>query len=502
MDIKLPLNNISLATLGKLTNQSAILKIGQQFDAQVLNTALQAGNIAITLKLGNDTLTLHSDQPVSLASGQHLQLQVFKVSPLEFKVVNPQADFKLQTPPTIASAAPTNELRLTPIPNATAVQTVEVKVVGVSGNNIQLQPVLNSAEQSTDGPSVKTAIFTVERSQLQQWLPTKANTVVNTNLNTPQPSLLASDTLKIGQHLTLELAQTGVSADFKIVSGSGELLNQQVNELVKQLLPKHEAPPVLLNQLIKDLPQLLNNNHLPTLLKTVAASILENLPAKEQLASGVTIKHALNNSGLLLEAKLASALDEEIDLNTDFKANLLKLVHLLKQEVNSENQQKQDLPDMDILKNLQQKTENTLAKIALEQLNTLPKDENDRQSWSFEIPFINNGHAETANIQIHRDQDKEKQSGPSTDWSVTITVTPPGLGTIHCAVVFQNKIINTYFKSQKTDTSALITTHLDDLKKQFEASGLTPGQLVSQQGAVKAKPAHRLLTNKLFDEQV
>ncbi|MEQ1528010.1 MAG: flagellar hook-length control protein FliK [Methylococcales bacterium] len=546
MDIKLPLNSLNPATLNKLSNQMLTLKVGQQLDGKVLSSELQAGKVTVTLKLGNDTITLQSNNPITVTPGQNLQIQVLKVAPLpEFKVVSGlPAEFKLQPqlntsaqsspalPVTLSQTSaqtPTQapELRLTLLPSAPAakpeliaptpqqasaapvLQTVEFKVVGFDGNKVQLQLVPDATESAlvTDPKAQvlasKAAVISIDRSQLAQLLPDKAGSTaaVTTKANTPSLSP-STDNLKIGAHLALEIAKTETGSIFKIMAPLNQSVEQQITSLVKQLLPKHEASPVLLNQLIKDLPQILDNKALPQALKTLAVLILDKLPAQQQLADSNGLKQAVRDTGLLLEAKLAAALDnQELDLKTDFKGNLLKLVHLLKQEVAGQNLQLQNSADTDLLKNLQQKTENTLAKIVLDQLNALPKDENPKQVWNIDIPFLNKGSTETVNMQIQWEQAKHNDNEQTPTWSVNITINPPNLGQIHCTIAYQNNVINTYFKSRQNQTTALINAHLDDLKKQLEASGLKPGHLIAQQGASANKANQPLFTNKLFDEQ-
>jgi flagellar hook-length control protein FliK len=178
---------------------------------------------------------------------------------------------------------------------------------------------------------------------------------------------------------------------------------------------------------------------------------------------------------------------------------LLKFIQVLKQELTHQGLQPLNQNDLDLLKNLQNKTENTVAKIVLDQLMSLPKDDNPKQQWIIDIPFINRQQAESVKIEIQRDKENKQQSS-NHDWSVNITITPPDLGTIHCLVSYRNDVINTYFKSQNTQTTELIKYNLDHLKNQFEESGLKPGHMDAQDGTQKTQPVHQLAGKKLFDD--
>ncbi|MFA5017840.1 MAG: flagellar hook-length control protein FliK, partial [Methylobacter sp.] len=433
-------------------------------------------------------------------------------------------------------------------------QLLDAKIISIIGNKIQLQ-VFNPSPANTGNKQV--AVITIDRTQL-------------TN---------APSDLKTGQSLNLEIVKTGTTPEFKIIPAANNIPEAKVAEFIKQFLPRHEASPIFLNQLIKDLPQLLKNESVPQALKDIAAKIVQNLPPKEQLVTSQGLKLAIANSGLFLEAKLPPALVQaelikelpqliknesvpqslqriaaeilqnltqkqpllnnpvlqqlttnttpiaETELATlklnlpltvegesgiaktnalgaeDFKANLLKFIHALKQELATQGEQPLNKTDIDLLKNLQNKTENTVAKLVLDQLMSLPKEDSPKQLWVIDIPFIDRQQAETVKIEIQRDKENKKQSG-SGDWSVNITITPPGLGTIHCMVSYRNDAINTFFKSQNTQTTELIKHNLDYLKSQLEESGLKTGHMDAHDGAQKTQAAHphQLTGKKLFDD--
>ena len=185
----------------------------------------------------------------------------------------------------------------------------------------------------------------------------------------------------------------------------------------------------------------------------------------------------------------------------DFKANLLKFIQALKQEITHQGEQPSNQADLDLLKNLQHKTENTVAKLALDQLMSLPKEDSPKQLWIIDIPFIDRQQAQSVRIEVQRDKENKAQSG-NGDWSVNITITPPGLDTIHCIASYRDNVINTFFKSRNTQTTELIKHHLDYLKNQLEESGLKTGHMDAHDEAQKTQPTHphQLSQKKLFDD--
>ncbi|MGZ5011084.1 MAG: flagellar hook-length control protein FliK [Methylobacter sp.] len=560
------------------------LKVSQQLDVKVIKANIQAAKNAITLSLGGKDVTVQSNRSIELSPGQNLKIQVTQVAPvIEFKVVelppelkNQAVDLRLKLIPTardggsaamgMTARVQEVEQRREPLPRDGAnsitqqdsaplslpvKQLLDAKIISLIGNKIQLQ-VFNSAETGNK----QVGLINIDRTQL---------------VNAP------SD-LKIGQSLNLEIVKAGTTPEFRIIPVGNNIPEAKVAEFIKQFLPRHEASPIFLNQLIKDLPQLMKNGSVPQALKDIAAKIVQNLPPKEQLISSQGLKQAIANSGLFLEVKLPPALSQtelikelpqliknesvpqslqriaaeilqnltqkqpllnspnleqptvnskpvpeaELNLNPanagenapnagalgdaglmagDFKANLLKFIQALKQEIIPQGEQPLNQVDIDLLKNLQHKTENTVAKLTLDQLMSLPKEDNPKQLWIIDIPFMDRQQAESVRIEVQRDKENKPQSG-NGDWSVNITITPPGLDTIHCIASYRDKVIDTFFKSRNMQTTELIKHNLDYLKNQLEESGLKTRHMDAhaEQQKTRTAHAHQQAGKKLFDD--
>jgi len=583
-----PLISQSLLGANKSAENPLNLKVGQQLDLKVINADIQAAKNAVTLSLGGKDISVQSNQPVALNPGQNLKVQVTQIAPTtEFKVVEPppgQAEIRLKLMPAAANAIINKDPALRDSGNAATgrdstqaaakdgssaiarptvgdkpdgatpslpvKQLLDARIINVADNKIQLQ--------LADAGNKQGPVITIDRSQL-------------TN---------APSELKPGQNLNLEIVKTGAALEFKIVNPATYIPEAKVAEFIKQFLPKHEASPIFLNQLIKDLPQLLKNPSVPQALKDLATQIVRNLPPKEQLVTSPGLKQAIANSGIFLEAKLPTAMSQtellkelpqliknetvpqslqriaveilqnltqkqplldspsaeqpppspkpvpetesapekiipandgitaktgDLELATgDFKANLLKFIQALKQEITPQGEQSLNQVDLDLLKNLQHKTENTVAKLVLDQLMSLPKEDNPKQLWTIDIPFIDRQQAESVRIEVQQDKENKQQPGSgNSDWSVNITITPPGLGTIHCVVSYRNNEINTFFKSRNSQTTELIKHNLDYLKNQLEESGLKTGHMDAHDGVQKtqATHSHQLTGKKLFDDK-
>ena len=287
--------------------------------------------------------------------------------------------------------------------------------------------------------------------------------------------------LKEGEQIQLQVVKTGNTPVFllKPIENNAE---QQVINVIKQLLPIADSGLPLLNQLHQVMPQLQADASVAETLKNLAQEILRNLPNSAKLSEAPELKKTFSDSGLFLESKLAALLSgkTDIDLPNDFKLKLSKLILMLSQELaNRAGKESSDI--LETLKESLQKAQSALAGLTLDQLNSLPKDESPKQNWTLELPFFNNRNADTVKIEI--EQDTANPDDPSQkSWAVSITITPPDLGTIHCRISCYDDSVNTRFWSDAADTVDKINNHLDYLKQQFEKKGLSPGFMEAHQG--------------------
>ena len=612
MDIQNSFNSQILQAMKTLVESNLNLTVGQQLSVTV--TAINA--TGITLKWGGQTLTVENqNQRANFTPylGQNVTLQVTKLTPeLEFKLVALDTQQYASTPP---SAEKMNAMRLTlataPLVNrideslksfvshAQGQQPIEAKIVGLVGNKIQLQLFVDDHQGSPSGG--KNMLITVERNQLQL-LPTQTN-----------------EPLKVGQALTLAITKIGAVPEFKQLPSTmlpAQIQEEKIAAFMKQLLPRHESPAVLLNQLRSDLPQLeIKNDSLATTLKQNAAALFDHLQPNEQLFNPQKLKHLIYSSGLFFEAKNAatnvlkvpvsistpvaqtskSAVDlkmpllnllqhtsvtnelkqltstllqnllkqesaptpeiaQLIDQNegelhaqllqltrsesipqslktliaeilpnlkasnsppldiipapldepvtTDFKNDLFELMHTLKQGIAQQNELALTDTQVNGLQQLQTKTENALAKVVIDQLHSLPKDDGGKQVWAFELPFLMANQAETLKMEIQRDKANQSTEAQAQHWSVNLTLTPPKLGEVQCVISYQNGVVNTYFKNQEPQTTALISQHLEALKQQLQKVGLMTGLMSAHNNFQPMKSAYSVDVKSFLNETV
>ena len=598
MDIQTSFNRQILQTMKTLVENNLNLTIGQQLDTNV--TAIKP--TGITLKWGSQTLTVENQNPRATFSphlGQNVTLQVAKITPeLEFKIVT----FDTQFHESLPSAEKMNAMRLTiamaPLINrideslksfvnhAQGQQPVEAKVVGLVGHKIQLELVIDDHQSGGGG---KKMLISVEPKQVQ---------LLPSQIGVP---------LKIGQALTLAITKIGATPEFTQLATTAatpaQLHEEKIAAFMKQLLPRHESPAVLLNQLQTDLPKLdIKNDSLAATLKQNATAIFEHLQPHEQLFNPQKLKHLIYSSGLFFEAKntitslskppvslpsitvkspipltdlkmpllnllqhagISNALkqvvstllqnllkqesaptpesavliqENEVELHaqllqflrsdnvpqslknlateilpslnvhdleiTDFKDDLFKLMVTLKDGIAQQTELALTDTQIDSLQQLQHKTENALAKVVIDQLHSLPQEEGGKQIWAIELPFLIGNHTESLKMEIQRDNATLKSDCEKQHWSVSLTLTPPKLGEVQCVISYQNGVVNTYFKNQQPQTTALITENIENLKQQFQQVGLIAGVMSAHDHFQSIKSAYSDEVKSFLNETV
>ncbi|MCX7074715.1 MAG: flagellar hook-length control protein FliK [Methylococcales bacterium] len=613
MDIQTTFNTQILQTMKTLVESNLNLSVGQK-----LVTSVAAINeTGITLKWGVQILTVENKNSRAIFvphRGQNVTLQVVETTPeLEFKIVTFDTQFHESLPSaekldsirlSIATAPLVNridESLKNLVSNTQKQQPVEAKVVGLVGQKIQLELIIDDHKSGAAGKKI---LISVERNQLH---------LLASQNNVP---------LKVGQILTLAITEIGAMPEFtqlsSIAQTPAQVHEEQMAVIMKQLLPRHESPAVLLNQLRTDLPQLeIKNDSLAAMLKQNAAALFEHLQPKEQLFNPQKLKHIIYSSGLFFEAKNAASTvpkspafstqnieltaskaidlkmpllnllqhgsitnilkqmistllqnllkhesapnpelaqmieqnetqlhsqllqflrtenipqslkilvadilpglhvcDDEVALklpsstfvdgseNIDFKSDLFKLMDTLKRGISQQNELALTEKQVDSLQQLQNKTENALAKVVIDQLHSLPKEDGGKQVWAFELPFLMGNQAETLKMEIQRDQISQNVDSQMQHWSVNLTLNPPKLGEVQCVISYQNGVINTYFKNQQPQTTVLINENLGNLKQQFQQAGLFTGLMSAHNDFQPIKSAYSDDVKSFLNERV
>lgn len=133
--------------------------------------------------------------------------------------------------------------------------------------------------------------------------------------------------LQTGQTLALQVQSLTPQPLLQILAG---IRSDPVADAVRTILPKQGSVTALLN----NLSQLVGARQptLPPLLQELGQTVLRQVPEPQTVSNAPGLRQALDQSGLFLEAQLRAAAGGggRVDFSGDFKANLLRLVQLVR----------------------------------------------------------------------------------------------------------------------------------------------------------------------------
>ncbi len=553
MDINFSSDSLLLKASPLSANNALNLTLNQVLVTKVIDTQIMQNTIA--LSIGGKTVQLQAQPAVTLQAGQSLQLQVVKLLPSpEFRIIssgssqtagsndkatsNPQILKLLNQLPANLTAAdgpgnnrsPANVVLRQLAPG----QELPVTLLSISGGKFSFEVATTApaASPPPTGSAAGNALSPENATQSTSLQPPQSKPIATAEVKTNQfitldaKQLIFIDTenhatplskattaalsqLTPGSQIKLQVVRAGDAPVFILAlpDKTPVLSEQSINHLLKQLLPMQASPAVLFNQLQLTLPDLQNSASVAETLKQLAQEILAAIPPQTQLSEPEQIKRSIDQSGLFLEAKLAEMLSGQggAALQEDMKAKLVKFVALLKLEITAQTQPGSEKHSGEILKELLQKADSALAKLTLDQINSLPKDDLPKQTWSLELPFFFQDLAHSLQIEIQQDKPGGKHNNRESaqkNWAVSITLNPPELGTIHCRISCYDGAVNTRFWSENPATVANIADHLDYLKNQFELKGLTTGFMEAQQGKPTVTQIVKQALASLLNEKV
>lgn len=342
--------------------------------------------------------------------------------------------------------------------------------------------------------------------------------------------------LPAGTPIKLEFIKLGAIPELKLIPLLSETA-QVISHALKQSLPKQLPVSSFLNQLQTTLSNKQLAVVLPKQVNQLIKQIITDISPREALIQPNTLKKLVSQSGIFLEKQLVQASTSAVSssvLHGDNKARLLVLLHtlqtafkppplklpasaltasaahtsgtqaastpeltnskllpelILKNNLSPSNtatttaQQTALLPQLAAeLRELIGKTEGAVAKIVLDQLASLPKEESLKQSWQLELPFLSGG-TQTDSLKLTITQeDVNSSSEKEASWSVVLEITPPGLGTIYSKIILNGNQVDSYFWSEDAVVCDLIENHLNDLAKRLSSVGLETGQLGTRNG--------------------
>jgi len=262
------------------------------------------------------------------------------------------------------------------------------------------------------------------------------------------------------------------------------ITNDANREIVTRALRTAMPQQAVLTETFNSWTQLLLPNNasakiLPDALLALIRELLGKLPSLSNINSAAALKNVLQHSGLFLESALNSRADQ---INDDLKALLLKLAAQIQSSIAVTDQNKQT---RELLEQLFRQTESALARIQINQLQSLKQD-NAPQALLLELPISEKAHLDNFRLLITRD--KQSQQGDSHDeeqWQVRLQFKLPGLGLVEASINIKHQQANVTFIAKDPATAVLFDDRLNELRRDLIEHGLNIGQLSSYHGRIE-----------------
>lgn len=298
--------------------------------------------------------------------------------------------------------------------------------------------------------------------------------------------------LRPGQSLTLQVTQAGTPTVLRIVPETATGTDG-INRALRQALPRQGEIQPLLDGLVGAARA---PGPLPPAVAAFANRLLSRLPDIQTLAVPGELKQALHDSGLFLEAHLArnSAAPER-----DLKAMLLQLQGILRNTAVAPN--RHDLPgstpptpenaDAQTVAALQHRTDAALARVVMNQIDSLPRDASATTPLVVELPLRWNDQPGMLRLQIEPDDAARHEENATPGWSVWLSFEPGDLGPVHCRLQLRGERVSAVFWAERETTAALLEENLGQLESGFRQEGLTPRRLHCRTGKPPLPATHR-----------
>lgn len=275
------------------------------------------------------------------------------------------------------------------------------------------------------------------------------------------------------------------------------ITEQEVLQLLQGLTGKG-AQPALADRFGPNLIQAARN---------ILAAVIPNSGS----ISPAQLRQALLGYGLFMEAQLAAGRPPDASFKGDLLQLLFQLGNILKADKpqlasqqpagNQNTNQQLESGFIKLLEILFRHAEGSLARVHLNQLASLPNEDQGRQVWQFEVPIRHQDHVDSFLIRLEQEQVTQKGNDAKPIWYVTLNFNIEPLGPITAKISMRDDEVSTMFLAERTTSAQLLNERMAELGRAFADSGLSVGQLFARQGdAQPDEPQHNIAT-RLLDEK-
>ena len=247
-----------------------------------------------------------------------------------------------------------------------------------------------------------------------------------------------------------------------VLLGSGSKSSGPVEALLRTHLPEKVPLVELIPQLVQDLPGL--RRVAPDLAEPLRAALDHAILSSTTVGDPAYLKKWLEISGLLLESRLARALQgaQQLDLQFDLKALLLRLAERLKGDAIGGG--KDDNPAVSLLNNLRTYIKN----IELDQFRNV-KALADGRSVYLQIPWGAEGERAELFFRRWGEGQEGNRSKGEDGFRVCFLLSLQGLGDLRIDANLQGKRVGLRFEVADRDSAELLKRHFPRLRERLES---------------------------------
>lgn len=267
-------------------------------------------------------------------------------------------------------------------------------------------------------------------------------------------------------------------------------------DAVRQFLPRQE-PIATLTRMLAEGPGAWPKQNLPLL--GAIREFMAVIPQRANLVQPERLQQAMLDSGVFLEARLMA--QEAGGLGRDVKARLFRLKAAVTDLIQSADSPVHTASRTG-LEALARNVDGALAHIVMDQLASLPDSADTRQVLQLSLPVQEGQHQDAVELVLTRESAVSARQAEE-EWSVELTLNPPGLGTVQGRLVWRQGRLETWLWSDVAATTAHIAAHTEVLEARYRQAGLEPGRVTALPGGLK-RPSRstRAVTDTLVDIKV
>ncbi len=260
----------------------------------------------------------------------------------------------------------------------------------------------------------------------------------------------------------------------------------------------------------KAAPPALSNQFGPKLVQAARNILSAAIPNSGNITS-TQLRQAIIGYGLFMEAQLAAGQPPGASYKGDLLQLLFQIGNLLQkgagqqQLATTETARQTTTSVMEsgftkLLEMLFRQAEGGLARVQLNQLASLPTEDNARQVWQFEVPVRHQEHVDSFLIRLEQElADGKGDTQPI--WYVTLSFDIEPLGPVQAKISLHDDEVSTMFVAEKADSAELLNRRMSDLNRAFLDSGLNVGKLLARRGNAEPEPTTNVTGSPLLDEK-